>query len=79
MDPIIYDNIKKIRELKNHTREFVAYELGMSTSGYGKIERGEVDLTISKIIKIASVLDVSIDFIFQFNVDTIFVDLKSIK
>lgn len=44
----------------------------MSTSGYGKIERGEVDLTVTKISKIATVLDVSIEFIFKFKVSTIF-------
>lgn len=72
MDPIVYKNIKKIRELKNLTREYVADELQMSTSGYGKIERGEVDLTVSKLIKIANVLDVSIEFIFKFDVSNLF-------
>lgn len=72
MDPIVYKNIKKIRELKNLTREYVADELKMSTSGYGKIERGEVDITISKLVKIAKVLDVSIEFIFKFDVSTFF-------
>lgn len=72
MDPIVYKNIKKIRELKNLTREYVADELKMSTSGYGKIERGEVDLTISKLVKIAKVLGVSIEFIFKFDVSAFF-------
>lgn len=58
--------------MKNLTREYVADELKMSTSGYGKIERGEVDLTISKLVKIAKVLDVSIEFIFKFDVSTFF-------
>jgi transcriptional regulator with XRE-family HTH domain len=68
----IYFNIKKIRELKNLTREFVADRIGMSSSGYGKIERGEVDLTISKLNKIAEVLGVSIEFIFKFNISDFF-------
>lgn len=72
MDPIVYKNIKKIRELKNLTREHVADELKMSTSGYGKIERGEVDLTVSKLVKIANVLGVSIEFIFKFDVSNFF-------
>ena len=49
----VYENIRKIRELKNFTREYVAAELKMSTSGYGKIERGDVDLTVSKLIEIS--------------------------
>ncbi len=72
----VFQNIKKIRELKNITREFLAGELGMSTSGYGKIERGEVDLNISKLFKIAKILDVSVSFIFKFDVDTVFNDIK---
>ncbi len=72
----VYVNIRKIRELKNLTREYVAEELNMSMSGYGKIERGEVDLTVSKLIEIAKVLDVSTEFIFKFNVSVFFTEAK---
>lgn len=53
---IISANIKKYRELKGLTREVVASELEMSVSGYSKIERGEIDLTITKLQKISEVL-----------------------
>lgn len=56
----LHYKIRKIRELKGFTREFVAAELSMSTSGYGKIERGEIDLTVSKIKKIAQVYSISV-------------------
>jgi len=72
----VYENIRKIRELKNLTREYVAAELKMSTSGYGKIERGDVDLTVSKLIEISKVLEVSIEFIFKFNVSLFFNETK---
>lgn len=72
----VYLNIRKIRELKNLTREYVAEELKMSLSGYGKIERGEVDLTVSKLTEIAKVLDVSMEFIFKFDVTVFFNDTK---
>lgn len=67
MEPIVYNNIKRIRELKDLTREYVACELNMSSSGYGKIERGEVDLTLAKLQKIATILEVNIVFILKFN------------
>jgi transcriptional regulator with XRE-family HTH domain len=67
MEPVVYNNIKRIRELKDLTREYVAYELNMSSSGYGKIERGEVDLTLAKLQKIATILEVNIEFILKFN------------
>lgn len=72
----VYLNIRKIRELKNMTREYVSEELKMSMSGYGKIERGEVDLTVSKLTEISKVLDVSMEFIFKFDVTIFFNDIK---
>lgn len=71
-----YRNIRKIRELKSLTREYVAEEVKMSMSGYGKIERGEVDLTISKLIEISKVLDVSVEFILKFDTTIFFNDTK---
>lgn len=68
----ISTNIKKFRELKNMTREFVASELDMSVSGYSKIERGEIDLTLSKLQKIADVLAVSTSEILNFDATNIF-------
>jgi transcriptional regulator with XRE-family HTH domain len=65
-------NIKKFRELKNLTREFVATELEMSVSGYSKIERGEIDLSISKLQKISEVLKVPTNEILNFDVTNIF-------
>ena len=65
----VYKKLKQIRELKNLTREYVAYELNMSSSGYGKIERGDVDLTLSKLMKIAEIFGVSVEFIFNFNAE----------
>ena len=76
MNRKVYENIRKIRELKNLTREYVAAELTMSPSGYGKIERGDVDLTVSKLIEISKVLDVSTEFIFKFDVSLFFNDTK---
>ena len=55
----ISDNIKKFREVKSYTREYIADELKMSVSGYSKIERGEIDLTISKVTRISNLLGVS--------------------
>ena len=66
------ENIKKFRELKNVTREVMASELDMSLSGYSKIERNEVDLTISKIQKIAEILKVDVSQILNFDASQIF-------
>ncbi len=68
----IIDNIKKFRELKSFTREMMADKLEMSVSGYSKLERGEVDLTLTKLYKIADLLEVSVSQILKFDASQIF-------
>lgn len=68
----IGDNIKKFRELKNITRETMAGELDMSLSGYSKVERGEIDLTLSRVQKISQVLGVDISQILNFDATQVF-------
>jgi transcriptional regulator with XRE-family HTH domain len=68
----IGDSIKKFRELKNITREQIASELNMSLSGYSKIERDEIDLTLSRIQQIAQILSVDIAQILNFDASQIF-------
>ncbi|MEN9511356.1 MAG: hypothetical protein RLZZ370_1175 [Bacteroidota bacterium] len=53
------DKVKRIREMKGMKQESVARELGLSTGGYGRIERGETSLSLDRLEKIARALDVS--------------------
>lgn len=39
-------NIKKLRELKNFTQQYMADSLNMSDGGYSKIERDETDISV---------------------------------
>lgn len=66
------EKIKKLRELKNYTQQHVADELELSLSGYGKIERDETDISISRLEKIAAVLGVDISSILNFDEKNIF-------
>ena len=50
--------IRKVRELRSLTQEKVANALGMTTSGYSRIERGEVKLSLNRLEQIAEVLGV---------------------
>ncbi len=72
MELNIGENIKKLRELKNVTREDISHKLKMSLSNYSKIERGEIDLTISRVQQIAEVLDVEVSNILSFDASQIF-------
>ncbi len=68
----IVGNIKKFRELKNITREQIASDLNLSVSGYSKLERGEIEITLKRLHEIAEILDVEISQILNFNSQTIF-------
>ena len=68
----VAENIKKFRVLKNLTREFVASELDMSLSGYSKIERGETDISLGKLERIASLLGVDVSQILSFDASQVF-------
>lgn len=65
-------NIRRFRELMGLTREQVASELNMSPSGFGKIERGEVDITISRLLDISRVLNVPPSSLIFFDVEVFF-------
>lgn len=68
----IGERIKKIRELKNYTQEYMAKNLNMTQAGYSKIERDETELSFQKLGKISEVLKVTIDDIIHFNERMIF-------
>lgn len=68
----IGDNIKKFRELKNITREQMAADLNMSLSNYSKIERGEIDLTISRVQEISNIIGIDVSQILNFDATQIF-------
>ncbi|MNG02287.1 helix-turn-helix protein [compost metagenome] len=50
----------------------MAVEMNMSVSGYSKIERGEIDLTVLKLQKIALILNVSVSDILNFDTIGVF-------
>jgi transcriptional regulator with XRE-family HTH domain len=63
--------IKKLRELKNLTQEFVANEIGCTQSAYSKIESGG-DLSFRKLEQIAGVLGLELQDILSFNENVVF-------
>ncbi len=64
--------IKKVRELKNFTQEYVAEQVGMTTSGYSRIERGEVRVSIERLEQIARALDVQTNDLTNFDQNVFF-------
>ncbi len=64
-------NIKKLRELKNLTQEYLAKELDVSQKTICNIEQAENDIKISTALKICKILGVSLTQLIQFNLDVI--------
>jgi transcriptional regulator with XRE-family HTH domain len=65
-------NLRKIREIKGIKQESMAKELGITTNGYGKIERGESAINIDRLEQIATILGISALDIMQFDESIIF-------
>lgn len=63
---MIGTKIRRVRELKGLSQENMADELGMSATGYGKIERNEVAVSVERLLRIAQVLGVGAEQILSF-------------
>ena len=65
--------IRKLRELKGYSQEYVASQLGMVQTNYSKIERGETkDMTVKRLEEIAKVLEVDPSSILNFDEKQVF-------
>ena len=53
-------NIRKIRELKNYTQDYLAAKLQISQNAYSKIELGYSNITVSRLFNIAEILEIDI-------------------
>lgn len=52
-------NIRKQREAKNYTQEYLAAKLKISQNAYSKIELGYTKITLERLFQIAEVLETS--------------------
>lgn len=64
--------IKKLRELKNLTQDFMAAQLDITQSGYSRLENNEVDLPFSKLERIAEVFEMKPEDIIAFDEKYVF-------
>ncbi|HUM50371.1 MAG TPA: helix-turn-helix transcriptional regulator [Chitinophagales bacterium] len=53
--------IKKLREFRNFTQQYLADKLDISQNAYSKIENGTTKLTIDRLEQIAKLLDVPVE------------------
>ncbi len=64
--------IRKVREIKNFSQQYVADKLSVSQSTYSDIENGKTPISEEKLTLIANILDVSVDVIKEFNDQVVF-------
>lgn len=65
-------NVKKLRELKNLTQDYVASELNVSQSQYQRMEAGTRKWSEEKITKVADILGVTPETLYEFDEKRIF-------
>lgn len=61
----IGEKIRQLRTLSGLSQENVAEEIGMTHGNYGKIERGEIDISSTHLIQLAKTLKVSVGDLFE--------------
>lgn len=68
----IHEKLKIMRLCKDWSQEEMAEKLGYSVNGYAKIERGETDIKVEKLGKIAEALGIELQQFLNLNDKNIF-------
>ncbi|TAF99891.1 MAG: XRE family transcriptional regulator [Cytophagia bacterium] len=68
----IGQKIKKIRELRNFSQQHVATKLEITQQTYSKMETGEIDFPVSRLHKLAEVLEIKPEEFFIFDEKAMF-------
>lgn len=56
----IVSNIRKIREFRNYTQDYLAAKLKISQNAYSKIELGYSNITLNRLVEIAEILEIEL-------------------
>jgi transcriptional regulator with XRE-family HTH domain len=70
-DQIAY-KIRRLREIKNYSQDYISQKLGVSIRAYSKIENGESKLSVDRFFEIAVILNLKPEDILNFNEDAMF-------
>jgi transcriptional regulator with XRE-family HTH domain len=64
-------NIRKIREFRNYTQDYLAAKLNISQNAYSKIELGYSSITLHRLIEITEILEISLIELINYSGDDI--------
>ena len=77
MNDLLAKNIKKHRELKGFSQEYMAHQLNVNQSTYAKMENSSTKITIDKLFSVAKLLETDVSEILDLKNQTIYnQDLK---
>lgn len=74
----IAGNIRKIREFRNYTQDYLAAKLEISQNAYSKIELGYSNITLRRLINIAEILEIDLGVLINHKKEEI-IQLKTIQ
>ncbi|KQN34556.1 transcriptional regulator [Pedobacter sp. Leaf41] len=60
-------NIRKIREYRDYTQDYLAAKLKISQNAYSKIELGYSKLTVDRLFQISTILEVEVTHLLTLN------------
>jgi transcriptional regulator with XRE-family HTH domain len=60
-------NIRKIRDFRNYTQDYLAAKIGISQNAYSKIELGYSKITVDRMFQIAAILEVEVTDVLYFD------------
>ena len=72
MNDAIAKNIRKHREIKGYSQEYVAHQLNINQASYAKLENNSTKITIDRLFSIAKLLETEISEILDLKNQTIF-------
>ena len=61
----LYENMQTLRLIHRYSQEYLAAVLEVSQPYYSKIEHGEKDLSISKVLKISKLYEIPIQVLIE--------------
>lgn len=57
---VVAGNIRKVREYRNYTQDYLAAKLSISQNAYSKIELGYSKITLDRLFQIAIILEIEV-------------------
>ncbi|TKC12371.1 helix-turn-helix transcriptional regulator [Pedobacter polaris] len=66
----VASNIRKVREFRNYTQDYLAAKLEISQNAYSKIELGYSKITLDRLFHIALILEVQVMQLLYFDKDS---------